>query len=363
MSRTKFLKILRYLRFDDKPKRQKYNSSDKFIPIRDVFEKFVENCRSKFTCGYSLTVDEQLLPLKTRCGMITYMPNKPDKFGLKFWMLVDVDTKYVINLIPYLGAQERSERGDVPLAESVVLKLIQPVRGRGYNICCDNFFTSFPLAEKLAVHHKISIVGTIRKNRRELCESMTTATKGKIHESTFFWNEESKVLFVKYQTKAKKTVCLLSTMHRNPEVQQSDKKKPNVILFYNKNKVGIDIVDQMLRLYSTHCASRRWPLAVWANMLDIAIINARVVYNNVTGQSVSRRSFLLEMIEHLRAKRHSSSADLSEIHPRIDRRRRKCHKSNCQNATLTVCIACRQPTCGICAIENSKVTFVKCKDC
>lgn len=361
MSRTRFLKILRYLRFDDKPKRQR--SSDKFIPIRNIFENFVENCRSKFTCGYSLTVDEQLMPLKTRCGLITYMPNKPDKYGLKFWMLVDVDTKYVINLNPYLGKQERNERGDVPLAESVVLKLIQPVRRHGYNICCDNFFTSLPLAEKLAMQHKISIVGTIRKNRRELSESMTSAIKGKIHESTFFWNEKSKALFVKYQTKEKKTVCLLSTMHQNPDVREDDKRKPDMILFYNKNKVGIDIVDQMLRLYSTHSASRRWPLAVWANIMDIAIINARVVYNHVTRKSVSRRSFLLEMIEHLRGMRQSSSANPVEIQPRIDRRRRKCHKSHCQNATMTVCIACRRPTCGICAVENSKVTFVKCEDC
>ncbi len=34
------------------------------------------------------------------------MPNKPDKFGIKFWMLCDSDTKYDLRLIPYLGKDE-----------------------------------------------------------------------------------------------------------------------------------------------------------------------------------------------------------------------------------------------------------------
>ena len=366
MSRDRFLKILKYLRFDDKPKRLRNPNEDKFMPIREVFDKFVGNCQSKFICNYSLTVDEQLLPLKTRCRLITYMPNKPDKYGLKFWLLVDVETKYVINIIPYLGAQERSERGDVPLAESVVLKLIQPIRGRGYNVCCDNFFTSLPLAEKLALQHKTSIVGTIRKNRRELCENMTSPNKGETHESSFFQHKKSKALFVKYQTKEKKTVCLLSTIHSTPDVEEGGKKKPAMILFYNKNKVGVDSVDQMLRLYSTRSASRRWPLAVWANIMDISVINARIVFSHATGKTMSRRLFLLDLIEQLRkinsrsAIPHAMQLPAENI---LQRKRRKCHSVGCQNATLTLCVACNKPTCGTCAASNSKISFVRCFSC
>jgi len=48
-------------------------------------------------------VDEQLLPTKTRCPFIQFMPNKPDKFGIKFWNLVDLKSKYLLNSYPYLG--------------------------------------------------------------------------------------------------------------------------------------------------------------------------------------------------------------------------------------------------------------------
>lgn len=38
-------------------------------------------------------------------------------------------------------------------------------------------------------------------------------------------------------------------MHLAPNVSDDDKKKPEIIKFYNKNKFG-DFVDQMLRKYS-----------------------------------------------------------------------------------------------------------------
>ena len=124
MSRDYFLKILKYLRFDDKPNRVKSGPGiDKFAPIRQGFENFTNQCQKKYTRTFSLTVDEQLMPLKLRCSFVTFMPNKPDKYGVKFWVLTDVETMYV--------------------------NLCKHIKRRGYNITCDNFFTSLPVAEKL----------------------------------------------------------------------------------------------------------------------------------------------------------------------------------------------------------------------
>ena len=54
-----------------------------------------------------MTVDEQLIPLKSRCSFVTFMPNKPDEYGVKFWVLADVETKYVSYIDVYLGVQEK----------------------------------------------------------------------------------------------------------------------------------------------------------------------------------------------------------------------------------------------------------------
>ena len=61
-----------------------------------------------------------------------------------------------------------------------------------------------------------------------------------------------------------------------------------MILFYNANKVGVDCFDRMARLYTTRSASRRWPVAVWGNILDIAAINSYVLYKKVTNERITR---------------------------------------------------------------------------
>ena len=44
---------------------------------------------------------------------------------MKFWVLAEVSSKYVFNILPYLGALEKEQRNGKPLAEDVVLKLTQ----------------------------------------------------------------------------------------------------------------------------------------------------------------------------------------------------------------------------------------------
>ena len=111
MSRDCFLKILKYLRFDDKPNRVRSGpGADKFAPITRVFQNCAIQCQKKYTCKFSLTVDEQLMPLKSRCSFVTFMPNKPDKYGVKFWVLAGVETKYVSNIHVCLGAQKKEQR-------------------------------------------------------------------------------------------------------------------------------------------------------------------------------------------------------------------------------------------------------------
>ena len=47
-----------------------------------------------------------------------------------------------------------------------------------------------------------------------------------------------------------------------PSADGTEKRKPLVMHFYNENKVWVDVFDQMVRKYTAHTSSRRWPLAV-----------------------------------------------------------------------------------------------------
>ena len=47
-----------------------------------------------------VTINKKLFPSKSGHGFIQYMPSKPTKFGIKFWMLCDVKTSYVLRAMP-----------------------------------------------------------------------------------------------------------------------------------------------------------------------------------------------------------------------------------------------------------------------
>ena len=52
------------------------------------------------------------------------MPQKPSKFGIKFWLFYDVMTSYVLKATPYLGKEDRPN--DVGVAEHEVMTFMEP---------------------------------------------------------------------------------------------------------------------------------------------------------------------------------------------------------------------------------------------
>ncbi|EFN83004.1 PiggyBac transposable element-derived protein 4, partial [Harpegnathos saltator] len=100
MSRNRFSFLCMCIRFDDKKTR---NKNDRFAPIRDIWNIFIENCRNCYNIGKKTTVDEQLLSFRGRCVFRMYIKAKPDKYGLKVITLNDASTFYLYHAIPYLG--------------------------------------------------------------------------------------------------------------------------------------------------------------------------------------------------------------------------------------------------------------------
>ena len=126
LSRCRFKEIMRFLRFDVKSERRQRVILDKFCLVSSLWKPFIENSQKAYVPSPYVTIDEQLLPCKARCRFIQYMSNKLDKFGIKFWMAVDAETKYFYNSFPYLGKDE-SRDTSVNLPAYVVTKLMQPI--------------------------------------------------------------------------------------------------------------------------------------------------------------------------------------------------------------------------------------------
>lgn len=46
--------------------------------------------------------------------------------------------------------------------------------------------------------------------------------------------------------------------------------KPEIILFYNETKGGVDTIDQLASTYTIRRRTRRWPMTVFGNLVDLA---------------------------------------------------------------------------------------------
>ncbi|GBP62620.1 PiggyBac transposable element-derived protein 4 [Eumeta japonica] len=182
--------------------------SDRLAPIRDVWEKFIENCKKWYKPGSYITVDEQLVGFRGRCPFRMYIPNKPNKYGLKLVMVADSSTKYMCNAIPYMG--KNTNTGNEPLANYFVKELCKPYQGSNRNITMDNWFTSVPLAaELLKPPYKFTVVGTLRSNKREIPKEMVNTRNRPVGTSIFGFDKE--MTLVSYKPKTNKIVYLLST--------------------------------------------------------------------------------------------------------------------------------------------------------
>ena len=178
-------------------------------------------------------------------------------------------------------------------------------------------------------------MGTIRKNKPELPPEMVSTKERKPFTTIFGLQQDCMIM--SYCPKRNKIINLLSTLHSEPEVDTSnEQRKPKIIPTYNETKAGVDTTDQMTRTYSCKRKTRRWPLLVFRNMLDISAINAYIIWkalnpNWISNKSHKRRLYLLQLGKEL--------AEVSEeaIQKTVEQTRETASESPRKKARCTIC--------------------------
>jgi len=215
------------------------------------------------------------------------------------------------------------------------------------------------LAKELKTR-KTSIVGTVNRIRREIPQEIKKM-KEELYSTSVLENDGN--VLVVYQGKRSKNVLLLSTMHSGVQISSGEKKLPEPIMFYNKTKAGMDVADQMARMYSTRAATRRWPVHVFYNILDLAGLNAFIVYKECTKSRLSRHDFILKLCTELSGKQDifhlpgNGGADegqgqLEQAEQGSSRRKCKVRKHCKGNHTSKKCVECKSWVCGKCVRAN-----------
>ncbi|GBM96864.1 PiggyBac transposable element-derived protein 3 [Araneus ventricosus] len=152
-----------------------------------------------------------------RHGCKMYMKNKPVKFGYELWMLTSYN-KYLFNIIPYQGAQEKCKE---PLSQRVVETLLSVVNNpKFHSIYMDNFFTSHGLMVRLR-QKGFFATGTVSDNRMAKCPliSLKSLAKTQRRTSDALFHKANKIAAVRWNDN--RVVSLLINFEVNKNAEQS----------------------------------------------------------------------------------------------------------------------------------------------
>nr|CAH7749054.1 unnamed protein product [Callosobruchus chinensis] len=108
-----------------------------------------------------------------------------------------------------------------PVAERVVMEMIEPLLDEGRTLITDNWYTSVNLAETLQTR-STHLIGTLRKNRKNLPKDVVEAKlkKGEIVAK----QNKKNVVVMKWQDK--RDVLFLSTKHKDDMIEVTHREGP-----------------------------------------------------------------------------------------------------------------------------------------
>lgn len=273
MSYERFAQLKSAMRFDDPLRRDR---NDKLAPVREIVDIFNTKLAEIYTPGPYLCIDEMLVEFHGRVAFRQYIPTKPGKFGVKiFWLTENLETPEGVKTIPlkclvYIGEGTVStgERDEAySLAEAITMHLCRPFLGQGRNVTCDNYFTSFPLAERL-LRHRTTILGTVRSNKRDIpleAKALVDRNRG---DSVHFYSEN--VTLCSFWDKGRSPVLVLSTSHGHQHNLPDG--KPQMVQCYNATKSGVDNLDKQVRCYRSKRKCSRWPYGLFFTLVDTGIV-------------------------------------------------------------------------------------------
>lgn len=381
MSRNRFIHIFRNIHFDDKSTRQNRfeQSGNRLEAIKSIFGKFLTSCKTLYSPGSNLTVGERLAAHVGKCPFGVYMQSKPEKRGIKMWTVSDSLNAYVLGVQVYTGM------GNGKIDENdgcrVVNALVRPYRGSYRGVTTDNVFTSVALAESLLVNG-LTLTGTLPKNNKDIPPQFLADKSKAIYSSNFGFNNN--LTLVSYVPKRNNAVILLSTQFNNANISTMEGKQPEIFLHYSKTKIA----DEVTRDYCCMRPTQRWPFRVFMEMLDIASLNAYVLWieKNPEWQKNalrSRRKMFINTLsielaqgnvqtrKSIVAGYHKQNLDafdsfLSSTQLKVTTAPQRIFKTGCcrfcktPRRTRMFCSVCRKPICQAHRFQKTTTVCVSC---
>ena len=154
-----------------------------------------------------------MIAFRGRVGFRQYIRGKPQPWGIKAFVLSESQTGYMYNLVIYYGKETQLiTRPGLNHTTNVVLTLMHPLAGLGYDLYTDRFYTSPMLATELLLMDT-TLTGTVMCNRKNMPVAINTNKQKKGDMNTY-----TKGPMVVIQWTDKRPLTLLTTKHTNSMV-------------------------------------------------------------------------------------------------------------------------------------------------
>jgi hypothetical protein len=137
---------------------------------KSLLQKLTDKLQQTYYPEEAVTVDEGMCPFRGRVSFRVYMPQKPNKYGMKLLILAESRTGYIWNFEMYHGKDPELDNS----AAGVVKRLLDKLTNKGHTVYFDRFYTSVPLAEELAKANT-GLIGTIMKSRKGFPKALKEA--------------------------------------------------------------------------------------------------------------------------------------------------------------------------------------------
>lgn len=255
--------------------------------IRKVFEIFAMNCRMSMDIGSVAVVDEILLPVQGPCPFRYSIKTRNINKGMKVVLVVDPKTFYISNLDVITDSYFGSE--------DIVTKVVQHLARTGRIIIMDSWFTSLNLINTLKKEYGLFSIAALHPNDENIPPIfLSPFRKCKPFINAFIDDDKILSSFVGSNSK------VVNVLSNEPSFYKRSHAPHSVVSEYKKFKSAVEVIDVLMHYYTTMQNTNDWTLSLFFMLLNIASVNAQVIWSSSNNQSVlQRRVFIRELATSL----------------------------------------------------------------
>lgn len=237
--------------------------------VRAIWDKFIINCRSYYAPSVNCTLQEHIIDVvDTNCPLQQTLPDVKERTGIRLIGLHDAKSLYMCNSV--LALTEQPTRDEL-------FALVCDIKGTQRNITLSQRYTSLEIA-KLLQQCELSLVGALDPQSKELPPdyaniSINTTSKQKVKSATPLRQLYANNITLIAQ-QAEPTLLLSAGVFHKIDTAKLYAVTYNAGQRFHDNAA----------CYSTTAAVAatntyyRWPLRVFHALLDIASLNASLLF-------------------------------------------------------------------------------------